>query len=393
MKRNIYIYIYIYRKFNTAISELKEDLKKEKSRLRNKYSVKKSEMSSEADYYTSPPNIKSRNHPIKQSISASELQKHLETPPHRMTSPRSEAGTPHGDNLDPKRIHLGAGPSPKSNRDNWRAQLRSQEMKEEWMEKLAAAERKHQEEMRKWQRSQHDAIAMDVLRSFETLLTLELEKITRNMNKSICTNNTKSTIQNKDDLLHIQRMNKGIAQGIVSITKDGRCSSILDCYKRKLNNVFLKFRALMEQRANNKLNKVLEGHDIDIKELQVVITDLQIILHKHGIKYKTGDKENLLSGRGDMRKAIYLRQSGIKSPKSNMENDQPARGLDESDIKEYIKCMDSDYEKDIISKISPIRNQEGKYVVDVEKVVRDLLLVKQALYSVFQKASNIYIYI
>lgn len=46
--------------------------------------------------------------------------------------------------------------------------------------------------------------------------------------------------------------------------------------------------------------------------------------------------------------------------------------------------MDEKYSTDIINKISPIRNTNGKYVVDIEKVFKDLLLVRDSLSKIFK---------
>ena len=50
--------------------------------------------------------------------------------------------------------------------------------------------------------------------------------------------------------------------------------------------------------------------------------------------------------------------------------------------------LESESEPNILTKITPIMNNKGKYMVDIEKVVSDLLLVKDALYSILQQAGE-----
>eukprot|EP00826_Nyctotherus_ovalis_P063997 TRINITY_DN9381_c0_g3_i1.p1 TRINITY_DN9381_c0_g3~~TRINITY_DN9381_c0_g3_i1.p1 ORF type:complete len:286 (-),score=107.59 TRINITY_DN9381_c0_g3_i1:73-930(-) len=49
---------------------------------------------------------------------------------------------------------------------------------------------------------------------------------------------------------------------------------------------------------------------------------------------------------------------------------------------------ESECESNILTKITPVMNGKGKYMVDIEKVVSDLLLIRDALYSVFQQAGE-----
>lgn len=129
-------------------------------------------------------------------------------------------------------------------------------------------------------------------------------------------------------------INRTIAKMIVAITPDGKCRDFLEAFKMKLSKVLFAVKSSIEQQYSKSWGTKQEA---------------------------TAERETTESRRAD---------------------------LNASDVKKYFEVMDAGYEKNILTKISPIKNSNGKYVVDIEKVVRDLLLVKEALYSVFQKASK-----
>ena len=56
----------------------------------------------------------------------------------------------------------------------------------------------------------------------------------------------------------------------------------------------------------------------------------------------------------------------------------------ENRIKEWKSDTNVDYEKSIVTRVYPVMNPNGKYVVNLEKVVKDLLLIRNSLQSIFR---------
>lgn len=173
--------------------------------------------------------------------------------------------------------------------------------------------------------SRSESRVFDALQTFVDILTLELDKLLKHFNA-----------KNKENASSNEDINTTIAKLIVTITADGKCGVLLQNFKIKLNNVLGAFKNAIEE------------------------------------KYK---KPNAKAPENKQQKEHFAEEPNPDSKAAK-------------ELKKYIEVMDQDYEKNILNKISPIRNNNGKYVVDVEKVVRDLLLVKEALYSVFHKGSN-----
>ena len=137
----------------------------------------------------------------------------------------------------------------------------------------------------------------------------------------------------KGNSQYTDEINKTIAKLVLSISADGKCGEYLEAFKVKLNSVLITFKRTIES------------------------------------QYKPCEP--------------LLKTVETKAQFSSEENDQPNM----PSIKVYFEAMDEGYEKNVLTKICPIRNSHGKYVVDIEKVARDLLLVKESLYSVFIKAN------
>jgi len=177
--------------------------------------------------------------------------------------------------------------------------------------------------------TRRDNTVRNSLQTFVEILLLELDKLLK------ITNGNK-----QDSIISIAEINKTIAKMILNLTPDGKCREFLESFKVKLNSVVFAFKQALEEKFKQK-----------------------------AIGTASAEKENSDSKFEDYK--------GIHDNTNSM-----------GDSKKYFEVMDAEYEKNILTKISPIRNNNGKYVVDVEKVVRDLLLVKEALYSVFQKSTS-----
>lgn len=132
---------------------------------------------------------------------------------------------------------------------------------------------------------------------------------------------------------YTEDINKTIAKLVLSISADGKCGEYLEAFKVKLNSILITFKHTIESQC---------------KPCEQTVKSME-----------------------------------TKAQLSTEENNQ----MNLSSIKVYFEAMDEGYEKNVLTKICPIRNSNGKYVVDIEKVVRDLLLVKESLYSVFIKAN------
>lgn len=124
---------------------------------------------------------------------------------------------------------------------------------------------------------------------------------------------------------------------IITITPNDKCKEYIETFKSKLNSVLFNLKHSLELQLTIDRNKDLE--------------------EKY---YITERKEN------------YIKE---RHP---------------SDVKKYFEIMDPIYERNILKKISPIKNSRGKYVVDLEKVLRDLILVKESLYSIFNNTEKLF---
>jgi hypothetical protein len=220
-------------------------------------------------------------------------------------------------------------------------------------EKLEAEKRKlaeqYQSQVRKLEGDVESAVSRADTRVFEGLqrfvdvLILELDKLLRHISgvekAGATTGSTEET-------------NRTIAKMLIAILPDGRCGKLLESFKGKLNGVLFAFKRALETQYKKQ------------GELPCPITA-----------------------------TIAERETATHADLSiDSKREETAAGSLEGgnagECNKYIEAMDAEYEKNVLSKVSPIRNSNGKYVVDIEKVFSDLLLVKDALTAVFHKSSK-----
>jgi hypothetical protein len=138
-----------------------------------------------------------------------------------------------------------------------------------------------------------------------------------------------------------------------------------------------KYRKHMNE-EEQKFHKMIYDYEQKLGEYKNIISE---IAHPLKPNPEIGSRKQENVGKRKFRK-----ENKLTTKKQMIEEKENT-----SDIRDYCEAMDSEYENDIITKITPIKNASGRYVVDIEKVLKDLAMVKDALFAIFQKSSQILI--
>ena len=134
-----------------------------------------------------------------------------------------------------------------------------------------------------------------------------------------------------------EEINKQIAIKLRLLSPDNSSNELLNGYMKKLNAIMIQFRKNIENKIKEK------------------------------------DKK---------------KEAAKERPKEELPKKQEP--IEQSEEAKYIHEMDPQYSDDIMTKVSPIRVGNGRYVVDIEKVFKDFLLVRDSLSKIFKTDPTLY---